>query len=50
MLGNAAHHFGGSERDPFSSAGLSDREGVLAKPVSWLLRSGWKRAALRLSG
>ena len=45
VLGNAAHHFGGAARDPFSSAGLPDREGVLAKPLGWLLRAGWKRAA-----
>ena len=52
VLGNAAHHFGHEARnggstahDPFSSAGLEEREGVLAKPLGWLLRAGWKRAA-----
>jgi len=45
VLGNAAHHFGAVGPDPFSSAALPDRDEVLAKPVSWLLRSGWKRAA-----
>jgi hypothetical protein len=45
VLGNAACHFGAAGRDPFSSAALADRDEVLAKPVSWLLRSGWKRAA-----
>jgi len=45
VLGNAAHHFGGGGRDRFSSAGLEDREDVLAKPLGWLLRVGWKRAA-----
>ena len=49
VLGNAAHHFGGEARDPFSSAGLAEPEGVLAKPRGWLLRTGWKRAAVRPS-
>ncbi len=52
VLGNAAHHFGGGRdhpgkaaRDPFNSAGLEERAGVLAKPLGWLLRVGWKRPA-----
>ena len=52
VLGNAAHHFGaqargagGTPHDPFSSASLEERAGVLAKPIGWLLRVGWKRAA-----
>ena len=50
VLGNAAHHFGGATageaaRDPFSSAALAERAGVLATPLGWLLRVGWRRAA-----
>lgn len=49
VLGNAAHHFGGrSQRDPFSSAAV--REGVVAKPVGWLLRAGWRSARAGPSG
>ncbi len=47
VLGNAAHHFGGSpERDPFSSAvyDSSRRERVLSRPRGWLLLYGWRRA------
>jgi putative transposase len=46
VLGNHAHHFGAAGIDPFSSAGLSatDRDAVLAPPVGWLLRDGWRRA------
>ena len=43
VLGNAAHHFGGGGRDPYSSAEPSARE-VLAEPRTWLLRVGWRRA------
>ena len=43
VLGNAAHHFGAqSGRDAFSSATV--RDGVVARPVGWLTRVGWKRA------
>ncbi len=47
VLGNAARHFGGPERDPFCSASLSapELETMLAPPVGWLLRVGWLRAA-----
>ena len=45
VLGNSAHHYGGeSGGDPFSSANC-DRELLLGKPLSWLLRVGWRRAA-----
>ena len=45
VLGNSAHHYGGeSGGDPFSSANC-DRELLLGKPRSWLLRVGWRRAA-----
>jgi putative transposase len=49
VLGNHAHHFGAVGIDPFSSAALSaaDRHAVLAPPVGWLLRIGWRRARLR---
>ena len=45
VLGNSAHHYGGeSGGDPFSSA-TCDRELLLGKARSWLLRAGWRRAA-----
>ncbi|OLC17882.1 MAG: hypothetical protein AUG04_02595 [Deltaproteobacteria bacterium 13_1_20CM_2_69_21] len=47
VLGNRAHHFGGaSSGDSFSSGayGASTRRRVLAIPVGWLLRVGWRRA------
>ena len=47
VLGNAARHFGqpAAPRDPFSSAVFERGDGVLARPLGWLLRAGWKRAA-----
>ena len=50
VLGNHAHHFGGTPaRDAYSSAALDaeGRERVLAHPRTWLLRSGWRRARTR---
>ncbi len=45
VLGNSAHHYGGeSGADPFSSVSC-DRELLLGKARSWLLRVGWRRAA-----
>jgi hypothetical protein len=47
VLGNHAHHFGGSpQRDPFSSGAYDPprREQVLSDPVSRLVCHGWKRA------
>src|SRR5258706_15856783 len=47
VLGNHAHHFGGStDVDRFSSAALSaeSRDQILARPRTWLLRTGWRRA------
>jgi putative transposase len=47
VLGNAAHHFGGAPADDqFSSATYqaATRRQVLAVPVGWLLRVGWRRA------
>lgn len=42
VLGSAAHHHGGRpDDDPYSSARARD---VLAQPVGWLLRTGWRRA------
>ena len=50
VLGNAAHHYGGgAANDPFSSI-TCDRGRLLAKPESWLLRSGWCRAKRRIAG
>lgn len=49
VIGNAARHFGPRRApDPFSSAAV--REGVLARPVGWLLRAGRRRAAGLPSG
>ena len=47
VLGNHARHYGGAGVDRFSSATLDParRARVLAQPVSWLLRSGWRRAS-----
>jgi len=47
VLGNYAHHFGGAPAsDSFSSGAYSasTRRRVLAVPVGWLLRVGWRRA------
>jgi REP element-mobilizing transposase RayT len=46
VLGNHAHHFGGSGADPYSSQALDSeqRQGLLAPAVGWLLRVGWRRA------
>ena len=38
VMGNHVHHFGGPKRrDPFSSAAV-EREEVLARPRTWLIR------------
>jgi putative transposase len=46
VLGNAAHHYGGSWQDRFSSRACEalHRQKVLSHPRTWLLRSGWRRA------
>src|SRR5712692_10190892 len=46
VLGNAAHHFAAAGRDAYSSESLDRqwRPRLLAAPVGWLLRTGWKRA------
>ena len=43
VLGNAARHYGEAGPDPYSSTAPAARA-VLAIPVSWLLRVGWRRA------
>jgi putative transposase len=44
VLGNAAHHYGDAGgADSFSSASC-DRERVLSRPTTWLLRHGGERA------
>jgi putative transposase len=46
VLGNAAHHYGESAQDRFSSRAYEalHRRKILSHPRSWLLRSGWRRA------
>lgn len=46
VLYNHRHHYGGSGRDPYSSDALPPeaRRASLCLPVSWLLRTGWRRA------
>ncbi|HET7786255.1 MAG TPA: transposase [Myxococcales bacterium] len=48
VLGNAAHHYGESGPDRFSSRAYEtpQRSRILSHPRSWLLRSGWRRARL----
>jgi len=50
VLGNATRHFGQVGADRFSSAPLppEDRTAMLAIPLGWMLRLGWKRAQARL--
>jgi REP element-mobilizing transposase RayT len=43
LRGNAAHHYGETGVDAFSSA-AADAMGLLVRPVGWLLRVGWRRA------
>ena len=49
VLNNHRHHYAASGRDPYSSDALApeQRRARLALPVSWLLRSGWRRAKSR---
>jgi REP element-mobilizing transposase RayT len=46
VLGNHSHHFGEAGFDPFSSAALPEeqKDALLALPLGWMLRVGWKRA------
>ena len=46
VLGNAAHHYGESGQDRFSSRAYEapHRQKILSHPRTWLLRSGWRRA------
>jgi REP element-mobilizing transposase RayT len=46
VLGNAAHHYGESGQDRFSSRAYEapHRRKILSHPRTWLLRSGWRRA------
>src|SRR3954453_3719636 len=45
VLENDRHHYG--ETDPFFSSRAPGAVGLLAAPVCWLLRLGWKKAPLR---
>ena len=49
VTGNHTHHYGETGVDRFSSAALApdEREELLAQPLGWLLRWGWKRARPR---
>jgi hypothetical protein len=42
--GNHTHHFGHGGVDPYSSLALSpaDRNALLASPLGWSLRVGWR--------
>jgi putative transposase len=46
VLGNAAHHYGESAPDRFSSRAFEAprRHRILSQPATWLLRTGWRRA------
>jgi putative transposase len=46
VLRNHEHHFRGAGPDPFSSESLTEpeRRARLSIPLSWLLRTGWRRA------
>jgi REP element-mobilizing transposase RayT len=50
VLNNHVRHYGESGTDSFSSAALpaDQRETVLALPLGWMLRVGWKRARIRI--
>jgi REP-associated tyrosine transposase len=52
VLENHTHHFGETGVDPYSSAALAvtERSVVLALPLGWLLRVGWRRAKQPRSG
>lgn len=47
VLDNHRKHYGSAGNDRFASSALpaTEREEVLARPVTWVLRGGWRRAA-----
>ncbi|MGZ6142995.1 MAG: transposase [Myxococcales bacterium] len=47
VLNNHRHHYAASGLDPYSSVALTpeQRRARLAMPVSWLLKTGWRRAS-----
>jgi len=46
VLGNHEHHYGPSRGvDPYSSLAC-DRQ-VLSEPMTWLIRTGWRRARMK---
>src|SRR5437667_7509348 len=49
VLGNHRKHYGHTGDDPYASIALSpaQREEMLAQPVTWLLRGGWRKARRR---
>jgi len=47
VVGNHEHHYGPSSGiDPYSSLAC-DRRRVVAEPMTWLLRVGWRRSRVR---
>ncbi|MCA1826875.1 MAG: transposase, partial [Myxococcales bacterium] len=51
VLDNHRKHYGSSGTDPYASPSLTaaERDRVLAKPMTWMLRDGWRRAVKRLA-
>ena len=45
VLDNHRKHYGHNGPDPFASAALSadERDAVIGRPVTWVLRGGWRR-------
>src|SRR5438132_3827455 len=52
VRGNHRKHYGHTGDDPYASTALflAEREEILAKPVTWALRGGWRRALPKSSG
>ncbi|MCA1829689.1 MAG: transposase, partial [Myxococcales bacterium] len=49
VVDNHRKHYGHTGTDPYASTALPapERDEVLARPVTWVLRGGWRRALLR---
>src|SRR5438105_6644600 len=50
VLDNHRKHYGMTGDDPYASNALqpAERDDLLARPVTWMLRGGWRRAMLPL--